>query len=194
MTETPDTPSWDAHREHAPGRPIVPTGIGEEERIERPKRVAVALAIALAGTVCFALVLVIALLHLEEIRDGFITVLNENLEEDYAQEDKERAVHILLAIIGGIALVSALGILVAAFSVLRSKNAAARVFMVVLLVVFLPAAFLTATLREDNWGELLLSGVAAACYAAATVLLLTRRVGQWLHQSDTPPPTPLTDF
>lgn len=197
MSTTPadkQIPSWDADRDTAPDRPILPIGISNETRIEQPKRVLVGVLLVVVGALSFISVLVIAFLHLEEIREGFISVLNENLDDDYADEDKENAVHILLGILGGVALLITLGVLIAANTVRASKNSVARIFVIVLTLFYLPSAFLTSTLREDNWLELTLGGVAAVCFTVAAILFFTPRVSTWLRQSEKAPPKPLVDF
>lgn len=194
MTEANDPPNWDLARTNAPVRPQVPTGIPEEPRVDRPRRLTIAVVLATVATACFLAVLVSAVLHLEEIRESFITVLNENLEDDYDEDDKTRAVHIMLAIIGGFSLFLALALLVSTIAVRANKSAGARVFLIVLFVLFLPTAFAVTSLREENWPELLLGGVAALGFLSAAVLAWTRPVSIWLRQRDQPRSTPLTAF
>lgn len=194
MTSPAGLPNWDLERGNAPERPRLPAGISSESRIDRPKRVAVARLLAFVGLMCFIAALVISALHLEEIRDSFIAVLNESLEEDYSEDDKESAVNILLALIGGIAFLFALSIAIATNAVASSKSSGARIAIIVLIVLYLPAAFLAATLRENNWLELTLSVTAALCFIIAAVLLQFRNVSKWLAQSDRLPPTPLTAY
>ncbi|KAB1643105.1 hypothetical protein [Gulosibacter chungangensis] len=194
MTETGNIPSWDAQREAAPERPSIPTGLIKEQRIDRPQRVMVAYYLALFGTLCFLGVLLIAILHIDQIRESFIAVLNDNLEEDYAQEDKEKAVYIMLGIMGILALMVTLGLLMAATSVKASKNSAGRIIMFILLALFIPAAFLVASLREENALELVLGALAALAFLAAAVLYQGTAVTTWLRQSDKAPATPITAF
>ncbi|MGO1544514.1 MAG: hypothetical protein ACTHXA_09270 [Gulosibacter sp.] len=194
VTETSKGPIWDAQRSTAPERPSIPTGLIEEEQIERPRSILIAHYLVFFGVAAFLGVVLSGIIHLDEIRDSFIAVLNDNLEEDYSLEDKERAVYFLLGIFGAIALMITFGLLIASNSIKGSKNSAGRVILIVLTLLFIPFAFLVATLRENNWFELLLTGIAVVAFIAAAVLYWQRSASVWLRQSDKRPAAPLTSF
>ena len=194
MTSEGDDFSWDTEREGAPERPVIPTNLTDEPLMPRPRRVFVAFWFVLAGGAIFIALTVIAALRLEEILGTLTEAIPDDLTEDYTEDDIERATYVMLAAASALSLLLFLFQLLAASTVLRRRSAGARVFYVVVTLVHIPVTIVSPILRDGHTSDLVLSGIGAACYLIAAVLLCTRRVSTWLRQEEQAMPVPLTEF
>lgn len=183
MTE-PTGPSWDTERQGAPPRPSVHSSLPPEDRVPRPQRVVVAVWLVLAATVVFVLLTVLAGLRLDEVREAVTTSIPDDLSEDYSATQIRRAVWVLIAAAGGLGLLLTLGQLLSIRSVAARRSQVGRVVFVAMVVLSLPVALLSASVRSGGRGDEALSLLVAVCLLVAAVLICLRPVSVWLRQTE----------
>lgn len=184
MSEEQKRISWDAERAGAPKRPEFASGLPEEELIDRPRRVVVAVALALVAAAVLLFGVVTAAMGFAELRDGLVEALPDDLREDYEAEDQELAASVMLIVTGALAVLLALLQLLAVRALAGRRSGAARIAFTVFVVLSVPVTLLAFILREGGALEAALTGVALVALVLAVLLVCTPRVSQWLRQSE----------
>lgn len=184
--------SWEAERLTAPSRPALASSVPEEELIERPRRIAVAVTLVCLALVAVGAFIALALMRLDEVRAGILEALPSDLADDYEEADLERAATVLLAAIAVVLVVVLLSQLFAirALSVRRSRPA--RATYIVLTVISFAVIALAVIVRDGDTGDLALGTSAALAVILAAALITTPRVTRWLRQSEERRTIPLT--
>lgn len=190
MTQTPPQPppaplSWDSERNTSPGRPPLTAGVSPIELIERPRRTVFAFTLVSLAAAIAITVTVLAAMQVNALRDILTSIIPEDLSEEYAEETIQRAISIILATVGSLGLLLTLIQVLSAVQVLRRKSGA-RVLLAIAVVLSIPVAFVSASLRDASAADLVPTLLSLGALSAAVILVLTPRVSTWLRQDETP--------
>ena len=176
--------SWEAERLTTPSRPALASSLPEEQLIERPRRIAVAVALVCLALVAVGAFTAFAFMRLDEVRAGILEALPSDLADDYAEADLERAATVLLATIAAVLVIVLLAQLFAVRALLVRRSRPARATYIVLTVISLAVIALAVIVRDGDSVDLALGVSAALAVLVTAALITTPRVTRWLRQSE----------
>ncbi|TSD65187.1 hypothetical protein [Aeromicrobium piscarium] len=191
MNQPNPGPSWDVDRSGAPKRPSFASNFTPQPPIERPRRVTVAVWLVLTAVVIFLALTALAAWQFGDVRDTVTEALPTDLEADYTDGEIRRAVRVLIGVVAGLGFLLTLMQAVTIRSVARRRSGSARVLFVISVVLYLPLAVLSTSIRALGRGDLAASAVAVLCLVVAVVLVCTPAVSAWWRQPDRRDPAPL---
>ena len=189
MPDTPTTdvntaPSWDAAREGAPPRPEFISSLPEQMFVARPKRVIIAWVVVFAGVIGVLIVIASAAFRIDALRDTMLAALPEDMTEEYAEADIQRAADVILAAIGGLSVLVALGQLLSMSALAARRSTAARLVFIVLTALSVPVTLLTIIVGEGGTPVIVMNAMIVCGMFTAAVMICTTPVSTWLRQSE----------
>lgn len=176
--------SWETERAGIPERPGFASSLPEEQRIARPRRLAVALVLVCLAALLVAVAVLVGALQLETLGNALIEALPDDISEEYSAADIERAVTVLLAAIAGLSLLCALLQVLSMRTLVVRRRPGARVTFLILVVLTLAVLAVGVLVREADALDLALAGGAALCMLGAAVLAFTPSASRWLRQPE----------
>lgn len=191
MSQPDPGPSWDVDRWGAPKRPSFASNFTPEPAIERPRRITVASWLVLAAAVIFLALTALAAWQFGEVRDTVTEALPSDLEADYTAGEIRRAVRVLIGVVAGLGLLLTLMQVLTIRSVSRRRSGSARVLFVVSVVLYVPVAVISTSIRALGRYDPAATTVAVLCLLIAVVLVCTPTVSAWWRQPDRRDPAPL---
>lgn len=198
MTEQSDRSnddlSWDAVKDQAPERPTFVSSLAEEPLLERPRILHIAAGLVGAAALAFLAITVLAILGLDDLRSTLLSAVPEDLSDEYSDDDIEASVTVLLAAFGVLGALLTLSQVLSVRSLVRRQHSGARVFYLVVTVLYVPVAFMGGLLLDADVLDLCLLGLSVLCLVAAGILMCVPAVTAWLRQRDQRRSIPLTDL
>lgn len=176
--------SWETEREGIPERPGFASSLPEEQRIARPRRFIVALALACLAALLVAVAVIVGALQFETLGSALIDALPDDISAEYSTADIERAVSVLLATLAGLSLLCALLQVLTVRTLVARRRLGARVTYVIIVVLTLAVLAVGVLVRETDAFDVALVGGAALCMVVAAVLAFTPSASRWLRQPE----------
>ena len=191
MSQPDPGPSWDVDRWGAPKRPSFASNFTPEPPIERPRRVVVATWLVLVAVLIFLVLTALAAWRFGDVRATVTEALPSDLEDDYTAGEIRRAVRVLIAVVAGLGLLLTLMQALTIRSVARRRSGSARVLFVLSVVLYVPVAVLSTSIRALGRYDLAATALAILCLLVAVVLVCMPAVSAWWRQPDRREPAPL---
>ena len=191
MTDGAATPSWDAERTQAPQRPRFSSSLPAEDLIPRPRRMLVALVLAIVAALAWLTIVALGALDLDSLRLSLVDALPEDLRTEYEEATQQSAASIMLGVVAGLGTVVVVAQLLAMRAIVVGHTSLARIVYAVATVIQIPVTLVALLLAGDATTSIVLGGVAVTCAIVALVLLLTPRASRWLRQGEAPRSIPI---